>query len=330
LHVFNPLAVLILSTVNGLIAIHLSYPFLNMFHYWGFGLFITSEIEFPELLPAEFVQQDVMISIGTVPASPENISPLKKTISHIVNDTTLLFEVKDVARYYATNGNNIVIEINPDNEEMRSVRLFVLATVFAAILIQRDLLAFHASAIIQDGRLLLITGNSGAGKSTTTAGLIKGGYTLFSDDVIVLNKDDKDDIIATASYPMIKLWNDTLVHLEDDSFSDRSFLVRPGTDKYGIFFHDRFDKSSYPIERIFILKKGDVAQIQTRQLSGKEAYVEVNKHVYRPRLLASERMQRLRFILLGGMLKNCSVYEITRPEEGESREELLLSLKALL
>jgi len=41
-----------------------------MYYYWGFGLKIASEIEFPELLPFEFVNPpDVHISICVTPAT---------------------------------------------------------------------------------------------------------------------------------------------------------------------------------------------------------------------------------------------------------------------
>ena len=42
-----------------------------MHHYWGFGLHIKSEIEFPELLTDDFDVADVQICLGKVPPSIE-------------------------------------------------------------------------------------------------------------------------------------------------------------------------------------------------------------------------------------------------------------------
>ena len=299
------------------------------YNYWGFGLNISSEIEFPELLPSEFDKADVTIVLGKMPFHNESTLNHRKHIFHLLNETELTFEVKNVARYYATNGNSIIIEPDINSTEMRSVRLFVLATVMAAILLQRDLLPFHASAIIRDDRLLLITGDSGAGKSTLTAGLIKKGYTIFSDDVVVLQKNGSGDILATASYPMIKLWNDTLNNLQHEMFNDRSFLVRPGMDKYGIFFHNSFNKKSYPIDKIIVLKKGEGTELKIRELSGGEAFVAVNEQVYRAKLLKGDNLKHIRFGVITGLLKTSKVYEITRPT-GETREQLLLHLEGLL
>ena len=300
-----------------------------MYHYWAFGLHISSEIEFPELLLTEFEKADVHISVDTIPASIETISFETETYFHSVTETELLFEVKNVAKYYATNGNKIIVEINEQNKEMRSVRLFILATVMAAILLQRKLLPFHASAIIKDETLFLITGESGAGKSTTTAGLIKKGYTIFSDDVVVLEKKSANNVSATASYPMIKLWNDSIEKLEHELFDDKSFLVKPGLDKYGIFFHEQFDTNAYPIQKIFILKKREPDNIQCRQLTGAEAFKEASEQIYRPMLMHNNELRVLAFSILTTLLQTCTIYEIIRPLNGNI-EDMLLQVEALM
>jgi serine kinase of HPr protein (carbohydrate metabolism regulator) len=55
----------------------------------------------------------------------------------------------------------------------------------AAIPLQRQTLPFHASAISVNNKLILISGESGAGKSTALTVLILRGYAVFSDDVVV-------------------------------------------------------------------------------------------------------------------------------------------------
>ena len=297
-----------------------------MYSYWGFGLNIASEIEFPEMYPAEFDLADVTISLDKISILLTNTND---HYIHRINDKELLFEVKGIATYYVANGKSIFINIDERNAELRNVRLFTLATAMAAILFQRNLIPFHSSAIIKDNHLSLITGDSGAGKSTSVAGLIKKGYPIFSDDIVVLHKNVTEKILAYASYPMIKLWDDTVVSLEHEMFNDRSFAVKPGIDKYGIFFHDKFDKSSYYVENIIILKKGVNAKIIVKELHGGEAFAEVAKQVYRPGLLKGASVKKMRFDILTGLLKTSHIFEITRPEDG-SIEKMLLQIEELL
>src|SRR3954462_12329994 len=124
-----------------------------MYNYRGFGLHILSEIEFPELLPAIADVADITVKIGDVPVTIEGKRLLGNDISYIINEEELLFSVKDIATYYAAYGREIIIAPEKGNLEMRSIRLFVLATAIAAILLQRRLLPLHASAILDKEEL---------------------------------------------------------------------------------------------------------------------------------------------------------------------------------
>jgi hypothetical protein len=287
--------------------------------YWGFGLKIASDMEFPELLPHIFDIPDVEYIVGKVPDSISGTTISAKNFSYIINDRELLFTVNDVARYYATNGYRIIIEPFEPIQDNRSVRLYVLATVMAAILLHRNSLPLHASAIKQGESLVLIMGDSRAGKSTTLAGLHKNGYTVFSDDVVVLKKDALG-VSAVASYPMIKLWNDTLEKMNDSRFEDRSFRIHQNLDKYGFFFHDHFDRNRYPVKKVFVLKVQDIPNLTHRSLYGKDAFETLISQVYRPMLLQSNDLKRLCFLLVSDIVKNSSIVEICRPIECDAHQ----------
>src|ERR1700733_4396296 len=134
-----------------------------MYKYWGFGLHIASEIEFPELLPADFSEADVSILIGKAPDMLEG-EVVKKRAFSITGKDEYLLGIKNICRYYVSHGNRIIAEPAPGIDE-RSIRLFLLGTAMGALLYQRGYIPLHASAIIKDGRLMLFAGNSGAGKS---------------------------------------------------------------------------------------------------------------------------------------------------------------------
>lgn len=285
-----------------------------MYKYFGFGLDILSDIEFPELSPASFDIPDIAIKTGEIPDIPNGSIIQNIDFTYIISDDELIFSVKDIATYYAGYGTEIIVAPVGGNHEMRSIRLFILATVMAAILLQRRLLPMHASAVLANNELILLCGDSGAGKSTSLAGLIKRGYTIFSDDIIVLQKDSNSNIInGTASYPMIKLWENSLQTLDHHMFQDRSFPVRPGLNKYGIFFHETFNRRRYPVKKILLLKIGTYDTIQTEQLSGIRAFEMVSNQIYRPILLQSRLLRTMSFNITGLLLQHTDVYLISRP-----------------
>ncbi|GAA3931217.1 HPr kinase [Chitinophaga oryziterrae] len=296
-----------------------------MYNYQGFGLHILSEIEFPELLPAIADIADITVKIGDVPVNINGKRLQGNDISYIINEEELLFSVKDIATYYAAYGREIIIAPETGNLEMRSIRLFVLATAIAAILLQRGLLPLHASAILDEDELVLICGRSGAGKSTTLAGLCKQGYTIFSDDITVLQQcTDTNVITGTASYPMIKLWEDSLLTLDQPFFQDRSFPVRPGMDKYGIFFHDDFNSNEYPVKKILLLDIGEDNEVRSKKLTGTQAFEAISNQIYRPVLLHSQSLRTLSFQVISKLLQRADIYYISRPMH--CKPEKLLSV----
>lgn len=289
-----------------------------MYQYWGFGLNIESEIIFPELLPAAFEHADVQVQLRNVAAAVTGMPIVGAKAKGVINSDEFFFEPGEAARYYAAGGNHITIELLPgvdvtDVPQMRAVRIYTLATVFAAILLQRQMLPLHASAVMDKGGLVLVTGHSGAGKSTTLAGLHKNGYKVFSDDVVVLHRQP-EGIKACAAYPMIKLWDDAQQKIDDDRFNDRSFLVKNGMNKYGIFFHETFDKRSYDIKKIFVLKKYAGNEITSTQLTDSAAFNQLSQQLYRPSMVHSNELRALCFMTLTDVVKRCSMFEVCRPQ----------------
>ena len=276
-----------------------------MQQYTGFGLKIESEIEFPELLYSTFTKADVTITINDL--SQQEATAVESS------DDEFFFEVKGVARYFASHGKSMIID--PENKSVnpRSIRLYALATVMAAILLQRQMIPFHASAISVDNKLILISGESGAGKSTVLTGLILRGYEVFSDDVVVLSQPEPDGISAFASYPMIKLWSDSITTIAHPQFSDCSFRIRHDLDKYGFFFHDTFITQARPVSTLIILKKGEQPECSMQQIHGPEAFAEAYRQLYRPSLIRGKEQNAICFKTISALVKSVNIFEIIRP-----------------
>jgi len=298
---------------------------MNKFKYWGYGLKIASQIEFPELLPANFTTPDVTIEVVD---ELKEIEGKKNTIgdrSYTINQKELLFEQKHIARYLASGGNRVLMQPVPGTNEIAMVRLVLLTSVLAAILLQKRRLPIHASAILKDGKLTLIAGDSGTGKSTSLAGLINNGHTLFSDDVVAVNQD----FMTFASYPMMKLWDDTQQKLNSDLFNDKSYLIKSGVKKYGIFFHDSFITECFPISKFIILKKAHAGQLVSIELTGADKFSAIQAQVYRQLFIQDVELRKLCFEVVSYLSNTCTVYEITRPEVCD-HNDLIREVESLL
>ena len=112
------------------------------YKYRGFGLNIESEIALPELIPHHFQNPDIVIRTGAVPPEIEAAKAENK-VGVSISPTEYLFRIAGIAAYYACNGNKIVISPEPLADD-KSIRVFLLDNVIAALLLQRNLIALNA------------------------------------------------------------------------------------------------------------------------------------------------------------------------------------------
>jgi hypothetical protein len=67
------------------------------------------------------------------------------------------------------------------------------------LLHRRGVLCLHGSALSISGRTIALLGESGAGKSTAAAALVRGGAVLISDDVVALRQEGGGFVVEGGS-----------------------------------------------------------------------------------------------------------------------------------
>jgi hypothetical protein len=107
-----------------------------------------------------------------------------------------------------TRVESVGIAITPDHEIWGLIAEPVMRTIFRL----RGIPSLHAAALTRDGRTILIVGDKGAGKSTLSAGLVRNGWTLLSDDLSRVERIG-GRWCAHAGYNQLKLRLDTMAAL---------------------------------------------------------------------------------------------------------------------
>ena len=291
-----------------------------MFYYTAFGFNITSEIEFPELFIREQESDsDVNIRIGITPKYlAEGITANPDLW---VTPNQYLIHFKDVAWYYAENGDHVIVEPY-QNAEPKSIRLFLLCNAMAAIIHQRKLIPLHASGIVYNDGVVLIVGQSGAGKSTTIKALGNKGHQIFTDDVCVL-KLHGNKILVIPSYPMMKLWESSFDLLELGNINDHH-KISLAFNKFGLFFHDKFILKWMRVSKIFnIVKSGFENGVSIQKLKGLEAFKIIGENTYRNHYIDHMKLNRLHFEMVAGLLQQSDVFKISRPDGKDSISEVI-------
>jgi len=290
-----------------------------MFFYWAYGLEIVSELEFPEMYPYAVKKPDLEIKFGTVPAvltGPEVIAKEKFFIS----PTEYLIHLP-ICSYYVKEGASITIELK-ENADFPSVRLFLLTNAMAAVLHQRNKVALHAGAIQTDKGLVVICGESGAGKSTTISALQQKGYKIFVDDVLVLEKNE-EHVVGVAAYPTLKLWDDTIEKLALGVIPEEQKL-RESVNKYRVSFQEDFTTRTTSLYKIFYLRKEEAKNsIEVTKKDGLEAFKILYSQLYRTSMINNTQSQVILFERLNQVINQTNLIEVTRPVDGNSIEELV-------
>ncbi|WP_460540754.1 ATP-binding protein, partial [Echinicola sediminis] len=260
--------------------------------------------------------------IGKVPNQLAN-EPAATFPEGKLNSSEFLFEIPKIASYHISNGNKIIVQPK-SNADLASVRLFMLSNAFAGLLFQRSSVPFHAGAIITNKKdLLLIMGHSGTGKSTLVSELRRRGYQLFSDDVVVFQKNDstKDSFMVSASYPMIKLFSNSISNLNDDRLK-KNHVLKDNKNKHGIYFHEEFSTEELPVKKIIVLNPTEMNTTYTHQyLTGLKAIIALHDNIYRHKFDASYNNDFNTFNMLSIIAKKVQVIEVSRDKEKSNIED---------
>jgi hypothetical protein len=275
--------------------------------YRAFGLTIGSTVEIPELLPAvEAVREpDVVIRRGPVPETLQ--SPKFSGVRFQASPGHFLLKVDNIARYEVSGGSRVTVEALPEAEE-RDLRLFLLSSVFGALIHQRGLLPLHASAIKVEDQCVVFCGASGSGKSTIAKAFIKRGYPLHTDDISVVSAGEDGMPVAYPGYPQLKLWEDAL---KKTGMAIASYTrVRRVLDKFAVPVPDRFHQEPLSIRKIYSLAPWMKGEIELSEITGMKKFNVLKRHTYRFRFVEGLEQEVSHFKaagILGGAVPICGV-----------------------
>jgi hypothetical protein len=286
--------------------------------YKAFGLNIKSEIQIPEFLPASDAEVDVIIHLGEVPGQLSGTT--FKGVRFEASSGQFLLKVDAIADYYSENGQKIIIQPY-NNAEEADIRLFLLGSVFGALLHQRGMLPMHGSSLAIKGKAYIFSGISGVGKSTLAAGLINRGYQLLSDDISVVSANTNNKPVIYPGYPALKLWADSLKKLGKDP--EQFARVRSKLNKHHLQVADQFHSEKLPVGGVYILNTKNTEGHLLEEIKGIEKFNAQKNNTYRLNFIKGLGNTEAHFRNLSALATNCIVKRITRSTKTFSPDELL-------
>jgi hypothetical protein len=259
---------------------------------------------------------DVIVEEGTV--SKNLSSPtMKEGIWQIEPGRFLLRGGSKSGRFLVEDGRWIRLERNPLAENSR-LAVHFMASVLPVLLQQRGLLVLHANSVMTPYGAVAISGESGAGKTTTIAGMLSKGCTLLADDITVLRLSDANKIEVVPGPPQLHLCEDTAEMFGYDISGVPRYPWRRM--KAAVPVHEIMELAPAPLKRIYLLKTVSSGGLRISVLTGKDKFSGLQECLYGP-LIPVEQSKM--FELYGTVLDSVEVVCLERPQDCWSLDEVV-------
>ena len=278
--------------------------------YVAHGLRVRSSVPLPFAFPSHSAgAADVTVRFGAAPVALRPPVDVRRRSARgdmeweAASDVFLLRR-RGIARYLVTAGCNVLVE--PCGGDDREIGENLVDTAWAAVLLQRGVIPFHAGAVAFKAGAALFLGSSGAGKSSLIGALLKRGHALLADDCTGVASAADSRILALPAKPRLRLRADAMDKLGwRGRRSSGQYVKHPVKAR-------RFHPSPLPICALYLLTSHPRSGIAVETVRGAAAWEALWPCVRQKRLVHGLGRSEL-FRVLTAMARQAPVARVTRP-----------------
>ncbi len=289
--------------------------------YTLYGLVIETDIEISHLLKANDNSKSVDVVIKQGNCKDEVVEYLKKAGAYEKRyEIGLKYSCfYNKAGYYVIKDGNSIVYETKEGYTPQMLSPWILGFAISMILLERNTLAIHCSAVCEkgdgsDGDVILISGHSGAGKSSLTKKLLENGFKLMADDVAAVRCDD--EVKVYSAFPYQKLCRNE-VDKREMSYDDLIYIDED-KDKYLVPVGNIFCNTPGKLRCMVYILEADVPEVQVTRLSGIEQMMAVRHNMFLTMLKGDWLNSKEVLNLCLKMAGSCPVYVMARPRGVDS------------
>ena len=300
-------------------------------HYRLGGLAIASDIDLSDWLPQEErdgSDADVAFRLGGVPprlVEPDYVAPVFQTSGR----SRCLLALPGTGRIMIENGNCATFEPDPD-AELSPAAALLAGPVQGILWHQRGLLPLRATAVVVDGRALVIAGATAVGKSTLAATLAARGHSVLSDAVCVFRPSGTRGVSMLPGMPRLRLWRDVLDLLGLPA--DAAARIHRSREEYLVDMPGRGASGAREVAAVVVLTRMGTTPATIERLRGHRAVGALREVIHARREGEALGRRHDMFAALSRLAAAAPVWRLTVSEDPASRsaavEKALATLEA--
>lgn len=283
---------------------------MTSYAYQAYGLTIRVPFACPALAPADPSgvpgTADLVVREGSVPRRLS--APLADEVLWEAAPGSFLLRGGRSAGRFLVQGGAVTFERNPECDDAGLARCFT-DRVLAAVLRHKGLLVLHADAVATPDGVIVIAGESGAGKSTTLAALLNQGCRMLSDDLTALRRRGAHDPVEVV--PGV-----AQLHLAEDTAEELGYAVKPEQlqpwrrMKAAIPTHDGMTRLAGRLKGLCMLRLAPSDDVVLTRLKGGDKFRALQECMYGP--MFAEEHPAL-FPLLTTVATAVPIFSLERP-----------------
>lgn len=285
-----------------------------MHYYIIYGLVVQSDIRFDEALEIDKASKiDIVIHRTIILKGKVKTVPSGSNSIYIYQMEWSCINYRDQGIFCCIGGSKIEYELS-DLCDQKFIRQIILSWCFGILFVQRRELAIHGSAVVFNKKLIIISGESGAGKSSFTTECLKRGAMYISDDIVRIQEDAEGRQKAFPAYPQRKLCPDTI----DTYHIDKGDLVSMNDiDRRKYALRSTLQYYDKPIEPdvLVVIQKKNVQHAEINEVKGADKVKLIVDNLFKQDAYKSCGLEKSVFCGCMKLAQRIAVYQICRPEK---------------
>lgn len=294
---------------------------MRRFHYRLYGVLIESADPFPGLTPVspEGVSEEGIVIEG------RRELPLRRVRGNWTSFYGLDYWFSPDRRFALIQSREVgVFRVDFQKKKIEWGAASKISSTYAHAILRVRIVGFlvshlvpflllHASVVVEGKKGVAFGGVIASGKSTLTASCLNNGFSLLSDDIAALQRENGHFLLHPGA-PEFRLWPWTASRLNPHQVKGervapevkkKKFLLGPETPW-------RFEDKPVPLRRLYLLSRKKGAKVRIESLHGREALIGVLQNIYNP-ILGHRDVLRRQLEMAADLVQRVPVKRLVYP-----------------